>query len=43
MAFICATSLSSLAINKCVTSTLGITTALPFIPFATRQVTGIFW
>ena len=34
MAFIPTTSLSSLAINKCVASTLGITTALPFTLFA---------
>ena len=34
MAFIPTTSLTSLAINKCVASTLRITTALPFTLFA---------
>ena len=34
MAFIPTTSLTSLAINKCVASTLRITTALPFDLFA---------
>ena len=34
MAFIPTTSLISLAINKCVASTLRITTALPFTLFA---------
>ena len=41
MAFIPTASLSSLDINKCIVSTLRITTALPFILFATRKVAGI--